>query len=186
MSALPPGTVNPPDAETFPLDVHQSLAALRQTARTAKSRAEVRRATAEEIALARTQRKPHFCVAHSARTGLPCEGHRITGSTVCIRHGGQLARVKARAAKRIASAVPTVIDSMVNIATQVKNLQAAQKAGADLLDRAGIGELVAAKVHSSTRDTTAHGIVVNIGFLQQPGSGEPTTITIPTIGPTQD
>jgi hypothetical protein len=42
-----------------------------------------------------------------------------------------------------------VLTNMIHVATQTENLTAAVKAGADVLDRAGIGEVVQAKVKST-------------------------------------
>ena len=59
-----------------------------------------------------------------------------------------------------------VLDAMLVAATQTENLGAAVKAGADWLDRAGIGELVRAKVRQSKRQPAqTTPVVVNIGFL---------------------
>jgi hypothetical protein len=183
----------PVPQRTFPASVHESLAELRALSKAVRShhewQASGRRATPEEIALSEQLRQPQHCVAHSSRTGLACEKTRIQGGTTCSRHGGQLPRVKRRAERRLAAAVMPVIDSMVTIATSSTNHAAAVKAGSDLLDRAGIGELVEAKVRSSQRESGGSRIEVRIGFLQQLGTGEATAITVPvtpTIGRADD
>jgi hypothetical protein len=149
--------------------VHQSLAELRAIAKRAKSRhdPELRRATPEEIALAESQRKPHHCVAHSSRTGLPCRGTRVMGATVCPKHGGNLKRVKAKAQARLTEALMPVLNSLIKVATEGENENARVKASTDLLDRAEIGALVKAKVRASKKEKadTSGKVVVNIGFM---------------------
>jgi hypothetical protein len=133
--------------------VHASLAELRDLAKRAKSLAEWkaigRWATPEEIALAETERQPYHCKGYSSRNGLPCRLNRVYGMEVCRKHGGSIPVVKAKAALKMAGAVEPVIANMIHVATQTENLTASVKAGADLLDRAGIGEVVQAKVKST-------------------------------------
>src|SRR5688572_4984227 len=81
--------------------VHDSLTELRQLAKTAKSLKEWlaigRRATADEVDLAETQRKPFHCSGTSLRTGLPCTKPRVIGMTVCRKHGGATKHAIAKA-----------------------------------------------------------------------------------------
>jgi hypothetical protein len=154
--------------EDFPESVHQSLQALRLIARQAKSKDDpgLRKATPDELALAEVLRKPNDCVAHSTRTGLPCTRARIVGTSVCPTHGGQAKRVRQALRRRLAEAAPHLIESMILTAQQRENLSAGVKAGSDLLDRAGIGALVQAKVRASRQQqATGTQVVVNIGFL---------------------
>lgn len=165
----------------FPQSVRDSLAELRLMAKEAKCREDVRRATPDEIALSETLRKPHHCVGHSSRTGLACRLSRVHGLVVCRKHGGSLKRVRANAAARLANMVNPVLNSMFKAATQDSNLAAAVKAGADLLDRSGVGELVQAKVRGSKHQGGDNRVVVQIGFLTNP-DGQPLTIDAPKVG----
>src|SRR4051812_12344788 len=94
-----------PDSLTrqFPAEVHQSLAELRAIAKAAKSRhdPQLRRATADEIALAETQRQPNHCTGYSTRTGLPCSQKRALGGQTCLRHGANLPTVRAARERRL-------------------------------------------------------------------------------------
>lgn len=161
---------SPPLALEPQADLSVSVRALRTLAKSCRSRGEWiqvgRTATAEEIAYALAHRRPTDCVGWSARTKLPCEATRIKGATTCVRHGGQLPRVKRRAERRLAEMVMPTLESQFRIATQDKNLAAATKAAADLMNRAGFGQDVEAKITAATR-TPEDGdrVVVNIGFL---------------------
>jgi hypothetical protein len=98
---------------------------------------------------------------------------------VCRRHGGSLTRVKAKAARRLAAMVDPVLGAMYENALQTDNPNAAVKAGADILDRAGIGAKVEAIVRTSQKgEETDRRITVNIGFIQGPND-QPTTIVVP-------
>ena len=44
------------------------------------------------------------CVAHSTQTGKPCQAWAIKGATVCRKHGGNVGRTRAAAARRLADA----------------------------------------------------------------------------------
>jgi hypothetical protein len=144
-----------------------SLAELRAIAKVATSKHDprLRRATPDEIALAETLRKPWHCTGHSIRTGLPCEGPKMANQAVCRKHGGAVARSRRAAARRLARLAPELLESQAYLASQRENLGVAQKAGADLLDRAGVGAVVGARM----RQSQAQGgptIQVNIGFLR--------------------
>lgn len=165
----------------MPDDTAASLLALQQVMLTAKSRDDpgLRRATPEEIALAESQRKDWHCSGFSHRTGLPCRKYHTKGTTVCPTHGATLKEVREAAARRIAAMVDPILANMLKTATQSENLSAAVKAGADLLDRGGIGEVVQAKVRSSHQGHVS-GVTVNIGFLQapEPPAIEATAVTV--------
>ena len=177
-----------PDDEltrTFPPDVFTSMRALRKAAGQARSLAEWRQtgryATPEEIAASESLRTPMSCSAHSVRTGLACAQRRVHGMTCCRRHGGNRKRVRARAAQRLRELIMPVLERLYQIAMQEDNPTAAMKAAADLLDRAEVGALVAAKVRTSKKDRHGKGrMVVQIGFLQgiRPGD-QPPTIVVP-------
>jgi hypothetical protein len=154
--------------ESFPPEVHASVAELYALARQATSRTDpiLRWATPDEIALSEALRAPNACTATSARTGLACRQPRIKGGMVCKQHGGALRSVRRKANQRLADAVLPVLTSMRAAALQTENLNAAVKAGADLLDRANVGALVQSKVRASKRDTqTGPQVIVNVGFL---------------------
>lgn len=74
-----------------------------------------------------------------------------------------------------------VLNTMIQVATQTENLQAAVKAGADILTRASIiGAVDRAKIRSSRKGDGSQGkIIVNIGFLQRQ-DGTPTTVEVAT------
>jgi hypothetical protein len=155
--------------EDFPQAVHESLAALRAIAKAAKSKDDplLRKCTPDEYALALLQRKPHHCTGKSSRTGLPCRQPHLPHLTICKTHGGSLKAVKRASARSLAEVAPKLLESMAYIATnQRENLNAAVRAGSDLLDRAGIGALVQAKVRASKQQQSSGAqVVVNIGFL---------------------
>lgn len=146
--------------------VAASLAELKRIAHAAKSRNDpkLRRATPEEVALALTQRKDWMCTGISSRTGLPCEGRRLLGATVCTRHGAALKHVKAAAEQRLREAAIPMLRRVRKLAEQSEHLPTAYNAARDLLDRAGIGALVESKVQAAQKDTTSR-VIVNIGFL---------------------
>jgi hypothetical protein len=154
-------------ARVFPQAVHDSLGALRQIAKAARSKDDphLRKATPDELALAEQLRQPWHCTGHSTRTGLPCTTAKLSGLEVCLKHGGAPRHVRRAAARRLAALAPTLIESQAYIASQTENLGAAQKAGADLLDRAGVGAVVQAKIRQSRRDRSAPSVQVVIGFL---------------------
>lgn len=151
----------------FPPEVHESLKELRRIARYAKSRSDpgLRWATADEIALAETQRTPNQCVATSTRTGLPCALKRLRGCTVCRKHGGAVSHVKDAAEQRLRELTMPVLARQYDLAMQSKHLPTAFNASADLLDRANVGALVQAKVRQSRNKDSGSRVTVNIGFL---------------------
>ena len=155
--------------DDFPPEVHESLAQLRALAKSAKSQddwyARGRRATDEEVALAETLRHPTHCAGKSGRTGLPCTAPRIHGGAVCVKHGGQAPHIRQAADARLTQAIMPALARMIELSRQSAHLPTAQKAAADLLDRAEVGALVKAKVVQATKDRGASGVVVNIGFL---------------------
>lgn len=155
--------------EDAPPEVHASLTALRALSREVKSlaewRARGRQATPEEVALATLLRKPNHCASLSVRTGLPCTKLAQRGTTVCRRHGGNLERIQLKAERRLALEVVPSLRRMAQIRDQSTHLNAAQKAAADLLDRANIGAAIQAKVAAAHKDTGSSGVTVNIGFL---------------------
>jgi hypothetical protein len=164
----PDGTLT---LRTFPPEVHQSLAELRQIAKRAKSRTEpgLRWATEAEIALAESLQKPWMCTGHSARTGLPCEKPRLTGLTVCRVHGAGTKQAKVAATRRLHAMVMPLIERQRRLAMQNDNLTVAQKSTSDLLDRASVGAVVEAKVRQSLKDPAAITFEakthIGIGFL---------------------
>jgi hypothetical protein len=164
--------------------VVESLASLRHAALVATSRHDpvLRRATPEEIALAESQRKPNHCIAYSSRTGLPCTCARLLGSTTCYRHGASTKAARAAARARIDRAVMPAIGRMIALSKQNLHLPTAQKAAADLLDRAGMGDLVQAKVHHATKGGSGN-VTVNIGFLSVSQTAQDA---LPTDLPTTD
>jgi hypothetical protein len=166
---LSPGANVGQDVALVPVEpartVADSLAALRQIARHAKDRHDpaLRWATAEEIALAESQRRPHHCAGSSARTGLPCRRPRVLGTSVCPKHGGSSGHVKRAAARRLRAMVDPVLERLYTLSMQDGHRPSAVNAARDLLDRAGIGELVTSKVRGSQPGGAK--VVVNIGFL---------------------
>ena len=97
--------------------------------------------------------------------------------TCCRRHGGNLTVVKAKAAKRLLAATMPVLNSLIETALQKDNLIASVRAADSVLDRAGIGEVVEAKVRSSQKSDSSK-VVVQIGFLTGMG-GESPVIVVP-------
>lgn len=107
------------------------------------------------------------CSAHSSRTGKPCTQYAIKGATVCRFHGGSAPQVKAKAEQRLRELIMPMITRQEWLANQNDNLNVAQKAAADILDRAGTGALIQAKVQTAQQrgNSPGSGITVNIGFL---------------------
>ena len=159
--------------------VHESLAELRRIAKEAKSRDDprLRKATEAEIQLATTLLPPHACGRPSLRTGLPCVRPKGAGAPCCRVHGGALPSTRRAAERRLREASLQVVNAMIENATQTENRPAAVKAGSVILDKAGVGADIRAKIRSSQGSESGR-ITVNIGFLSQP-NGEPTTITVP-------
>lgn len=170
------GALVPARPEDFPPAVHDSLAALRRLAVTVKSLSEWqatgRRATPDEIALAHALQATagkDYCQAPSQRTGLPCFRSPLRGGKICYRHGGNIPQLRAHAETMLIKASSRAAGRMIALAQQSTNLPVAQKAAADILDRAEVGALVKAKVQQATG--TAHsGVVVQIGFLSPDGT----------------
>lgn len=162
--------------------VFDSMMALRQLARTVRSRAEWlevgRYATAEEIALSDALAKPTACVAHSARHGLRCVKSRLAGMTCCERHSGSIVRVREKAKRRLAEMVDPVMSAMQENALQTENRPAAVRAGQDLLTRAGIGAEIELKAKAvEGRKDGGPRIEVRIGFLGTPD--QPFEVQLP-------
>lgn len=161
--------------EDFPPEVHSSLAQLRTLSKSVKSlqewRSVGRKATPDELALSELLRAPGTCNGHSSRTGLPCELFPKQGAAVCMKHGGNIQRVKDAAERRLLKASKIAVDQMIAFAkdNDSKVRSAAQKAAADILDRNGIGALVQAKVAASKADKSA-GVTVTIGFIDPDGT----------------
>jgi hypothetical protein len=164
-------------AREFPPEVHQSLAELRQIAKTAKTRNDprLRWATEDEIALAVSLQKPWMCRGHSSRTGLPCTKARIAGATVCLKHGASIKHVRASATRRLQAMVMPMLERQRTLAMQSDNPTVAQKATTDLLDRAGVGAVVEAKVRQSLKEPPSvdQKIHVNLGFLHGVEDAQP-------------
>lgn len=158
----------PERPEDFPFAVKESLRQLQQIAVKARSRHDpaLRWATDAEIALATLQRSPLDCTARSGRTGLPCRGKQVKGGSVCRRHGAQYAHVKAANEARMAAMAGAVIGEMYKMAMAPEHSRVKQAAAADLLDRAGVGQLVEAKTRASYRGITSGHVSFNVGFLQ--------------------
>lgn len=155
------------DELTFAPEVFERLKETRRIAKLAKKPSEARRATPEEIALATQLLEEGMCGRTSWRTGLPCRQRALQGMEVCKIHGGSLKQLRIKAQRQITSQLDPIVRNMVKTATQTENLVAATKAGADLLDRAGVGAKVQAAVRASKRQLpdTSQQIQVNIGFL---------------------
>jgi len=155
--------------DDFPAEVHASLWALQQLASHAKSRREpgLRRATADEIALAELQHIGHnYCSGHSIRTGLPCRRRPVPGGTVCLTHGAQYRQVREARERRLLEMSGKVIGEMYKMATAPRHTLVKYRAAMDLLDRAGVGAVVEAKTRASYRGVGQSGVTVQIGFMQ--------------------
>ena len=105
--------------------------------------------------------------------------------TCCRRHGGNLTKVKAKAAQRLREATMPVLNSLIDTATQTVNLNAQVKAAQHVLNAAGIGAEIEARIRSSHRDNSGNKILVSIGFLSQ-GDGQPVTIEAPKVEITKE
>ena len=166
----------------FPQSVHDSLAELRRLSKAVKSRAEWqavgRRATEEEQRLAIADHQPWMCAATSARTGLVCTAKRLLGMTVCLRHGGSVKRTRLAAANRLREATMPVLNRLIETAMQSENLNAQVKAAQHLLNAAGIGAEVEARIRSSRHRDRDEKVVVTIGFMGAPHDA-PVTIAVP-------
>jgi hypothetical protein len=152
----------------FPPEVHQSLAELRAIAKAATSREDpaLRRCTPDELALAETLRKSSDCKGYSGRTGLPCTQNRLAGLEVCRIHGGSSKHVQRALRRRLAEVSPQLLESQITRALDTEDKAIGFKASQDLMDRAGIGALVRAKVRASKKqESSGASVVVNIGFL---------------------
>ena len=173
-------------APKIPAKLVRSIAALRALASEVKSLDEWKRvgryATPEEIAASEALRLPHHCVGHSTRHGLACTKSRILGATVCKVHGGSLTRTKKAAANRLREATMPVLNSLIDTAMQRENLNAQVKAAQHVLNAAGVGAEVEAKIRSSKRDSGGSRIQVHIGFLSTTTDGAPVTIDVPKVG----
>lgn len=159
------------DDETALTRVADRVAALRALSQSVTSHAEWRQvgryATPEEIAYAETQRDPRHCIGHSSRTHLPCALYAMHGQRVCLRHGGRAPQVLAAAERRLTAAALPALKRMIDLSQQSSHIPVAQRATADLLDRAGIGAVVRARVASAeAKGSASGGITVNIGFIQ--------------------
>jgi hypothetical protein len=154
--------------EDAPQSVRESLAALHQVAQKAKNRFDplLRKATKEELALAELLHVGNFCHAHSIRTGLPCRRKPVPGGAVCMKHGAQYKHVKAARDKRLEYMVGPAMAEMYKMAMAPKHTKVKREAAADILDRAGVGAVIEAKVRQSFRGVAATGLTVQIGFLQ--------------------
>ena len=152
----------------FPQAVHDSLAELRRIAKAAKSKDDpaLRRASKDELALAETLKLAWHCTGHNSRTGLPCRRAKLAGLQVCRRHGGALKHVQLAMRRRLAEVSPKILESQITRALDPDDNAIGFKASQDLMDRAGIGALVQAKVRASKKqDQSGAQVVVNIGFL---------------------
>jgi hypothetical protein len=68
--------------------------------------------------------------------------------------------------RRLAQASPQLLESQLTRALDTEDNAVGFKAAQDLMDRAGIGALVQAKVRASKKqDGAGTQVVVNIGFL---------------------
>lgn len=107
------------------------------------------------------------CRATSKRSGKQCGKWAMPGGFVCEFHGGKAPQVKAKAEQRLREMVDPMISRLHDLAMQTDNLKVASDCVRDALDRAGIGEVVQAKVRSShtKQQATGSGITVNIGFI---------------------
>lgn len=159
--------------EDFPEAVHQSLARLHAAVKVkgkdrkaALAQGLVRWATDEEIALAQLQRQPYHCVSTSRLTGLPCRNRAVMGATICRFHGAKREVVRAAIDDRLLKMAGPALREMYEMATAREHTRVKQDAAADILDRAGVGQLVEAKVRQSYRGQSNTGVTVQIGFLQ--------------------
>jgi hypothetical protein len=128
------------------------------------------------------KRPDRKCTAHSAVTKQPCKRYAIKGGTVCHFHGGGSPAVRAAADARLRAMVDPMISRLYDLAMQTDNLKVASDCVRDALDRAGIGDLVQAKVRAADQRSanTGSGITVNIGFLGSAPT-EPALQTIDVI-----
>ena len=110
---------------------------------------------------------------------MPCKKFAIRGGTVCRTHGGASPQVKRKAEDRLRDMVDPMINRLSQLALQTDDLQVAAKCVIDALDRAGIGEVVQAKIRSSQKATQdkGSGLTVNIGFLQVANTQSPSLPT---------
>lgn len=161
----------------FPPEVHASLSELQQIAAQAKSKDDprLRYATPMEIALSELLRHPSHCIGHSKRTGLQCRAQAVTGHQVCMQHGARYTLAKKKAEERLQALQGPVLREMRKLAmlptdgkTGAKTAMTKFKAAQDLLDRAGLGAVVEAKVRHSFGGRMASGVTVQIGFLTAP------------------
>lgn len=155
-------------ARIYPPEVHESLAELRRIAKAATSRDDpnLRRCTPDELALAETLRKPTDCRGHSSRTGLPCTNPAMQGISTCRMHGASTKAARHAVSVRLAEEMPRLLDSQLLRALSTDDHAVGFKAAQDLMDRAGIGALVQAKVRASKKqDQGGPSVTVNIGFL---------------------
>ena len=56
------------------------------------------------------------CSAHKASTGDPCQAWAISGSNVCIAHGGRAPAVREAARRRLDALVPLALDVLAELA----------------------------------------------------------------------
>jgi hypothetical protein len=158
-----------------------SLEALRETARQAQTRDEVRHATPEEVALAETQRLPWHCTGHSSRTGLPCRKPRVKVTTVCATHGASLKTVKEAARRRFLSEIDPTITRLMDIRDQDEHLPSALGAAKTILARAVGPEAEVGKAGQKAP-------TINIGFAVGLPGGAPAdaSVSVTTIEATEE
>jgi len=143
------------------------LAELRAIAKAAKSKDDprLRKATPDEVALAETLKKPSDCKGHSSRTGLPCTNAAMKGTVTCRVHGSSTQATRQAIKLRLSEVAPQLLESQIVRAAKIDDA-IGFKAAQDLMDRAGIGALVQAKVRASKKqDSAGASVTVNIGFL---------------------
>ena len=128
--------------------------------------------------------KERRCTAHSSRSGQPCRRWAINGGTVCATHGGRAPQVIAKAEQRLREMVDPMLSKLHALAMQTDNLKVASECVRDALDRAGVGELVQAKVRAShqSKGSTDAKVQVNIGFLESRPMKEATLETTVVMG----
>ena len=79
-----------------------------------------------------------LCHAKSARTGLPCRQHAISGGTVCVTHGGSAGHVREAARRRLEAMVFPALAVLRKLIDEADGDGVKLAAVKDILDRAGL------------------------------------------------
>jgi hypothetical protein len=103
-----------------------------------------------------------ICAAHRSTDGEPCRAHAITGSRVCVVHGGRAPQVKMAAEERIRALVSPSLDRIQRTIADNANPQLALAAARDILDRAG---------YKATEKVQTDGrTVIEIEYVDRPSA----------------